>query len=141
MKKTELLSKFYSLFLASCITLSVYGVLFTYHAESAPVLTKYWQSVTSSLDGARLFAVVNGGNIYSSNDGGITWAQITFDAKRSWFSIASDQTGMKLVAVVNGGNVYSSIDGGVTWTATKAPIKGWRAVASNADGSKLIAGG
>jgi hypothetical protein len=46
-----------------------------------------------------------------------------------------------LVAAVKGGQIYTSTDSGVTWVAqtTSSAYNQWYAVASSADGSKLIA--
>jgi hypothetical protein len=44
-----------------------------------------------------------------------------------------------LVAVQMLGLIYTSIDSGTTWTASTAPSTNWHAVASSADGNKLIA--
>jgi hypothetical protein len=40
--------------------------------------------------------------------------------------------------VVNGGKIYTSTDSGVTWTPRDSS-RNWWAVASSADGSKLVA--
>src|SRR5207245_2152891 len=37
------------------------------------------------------------------------------------------------------GLIYTSTNSGVSWTKTAAPINGWSAVASSADGVRLVA--
>jgi len=127
---------------------------------SAP--TNYWTSVASSADGTRLVAVaapywywdgtnsdsVGDGTIYSSPDSGASWTQ-TSAPTNYWTSVASSADGAKLVAVaapyidgnnlVGDGAIYRSLDSGSTWTPTSAPRNYWSAVASSADGTKLVA--
>ena len=115
-----------------------------------------WASVASSADGARLVAAAsdspydNGdGLIYASSDFGVTWRQTTAPRK-NWVSVAASADGFKLVAAATpswadysysgNGAIYRSSDGGATWTKTSAPTNFWQAVASSADGTKLVAG-
>ncbi len=69
-----------------------------------------WHSVASSADGSKLVAVVDGGQIYTSTDSGVSWTPR--ESNRVWFSVASSADGSKLVAVVyNGqynGQIYTS---------------------------------
>jgi hypothetical protein len=95
-----------------------------------------WQSVASSSDGAKLVAVVYGGQIYTSTDSGATWT--ARDSNRSWQSVASSSDGTKLVAVVFDGQIYTSTDSGVTWTVRDA-VRLWSSVASSGDGALLAA--
>jgi len=134
----------------------------TWTPTSAPSNT--WSSVASSADGARLVAVAapyydwNGnqllgdGAIYSSLDSGATWTRTTAPSNH-WTSVASSADGARLVAVaapywysdgtnwyyVGDGAIYGSLDSGATWTRTSAPSNSWSAVASSADGAKLVA--
>jgi hypothetical protein len=102
--------------------------------------TRSWYSITSSADGNRLAAVVQGGYIYTSIDSGNTWIQKTSDATRSWYSITSSADGTKLAAVVQNGHIYTSIDGGQNWTQRiSAGSRVWLSIASSADGTKLAA--
>lgn len=95
-----------------------------------------WQSIASSLDGSKLVAVVQGGQIYTSTDAGLTWT--ARDSARSWSSVASSSDGSMLVAVVQNGQIYTSSDVGLTWTARDS-VRMWRSVASSSDGSMLVA--
>ncbi len=101
---------------------------------------RFWTSVASSTDGAKLIAADgNPGYLYTSADSGVTWTERTSAGSRPWAGVASSADGSKLVAVVaGGGQVYTSIDSGVTW-ATRGSVQNWRAVASSADGAKLAA--
>jgi hypothetical protein len=109
-----------------------------------------WYSVASSSDGTKLAAVVNGGYIYTSTNGGVTWTEQTGSGQHGWFSIASSSDGTKLAAVnYDGSNcgssggclisdLYISTDGGVTWTIQTSQHD-WYSVASSSDGKKLAA--
>ncbi len=108
-----------------------------------------WSSVASDATGTKLVAVVDTGYIWTSANGGVTWAaSASAPTWQVWFSVASDATGMNLMAVdglVNGynGDVWYSTNGGTTWTdlTTSDPAASgpWEAVASNATGSHLVA--
>jgi hypothetical protein len=67
---------------------------------------RFWWSVASSADGAKLAAVVDGGQIYTSTDSGVTWTPR--DAVRPWRSVASSADGYKVVAVAYGGRIYTA---------------------------------
>lgn len=95
-----------------------------------------WFSMASSYDGNRLVAVVDGGQIYTSQNSGLTWT--ARDSARSWKSVASSSDGAKLVAVEYNGKIYTSTDYGVSWTLRDSN-RTWFAVASSADGVKLAA--
>ena len=102
-----------------------------------------WTSITSSSDGTKLAAVVNGGYIYTSTDSGVTWTEQTASGSRNWWSITSSSDGTKLAAVVYPGYIYTSSDSGVSWTArspvTAATIRYWYSITSSSDGTKLAA--
>jgi ligand-binding sensor protein len=95
-----------------------------------------WLSVASSADGTKLVGVVNGGQIYTSADSGVTW--IARASSQNWEAVASSADGVNLVATVQGGKIYTSKDSGETWTAHDSD-RNWFAVASSADGIRLLA--
>ena len=95
-----------------------------------------WQGIASSADGTKLAAVVGGGNIYTSDDGGDTWTPR--DQSRDWKAIASSADGTKLVAAVENGYLYTSSDSGETW-APQEQERDWTAVSSSANGTRLAA--
>lgn len=102
--------------------------------------TANWQSVASSADGKMLVAAESPGAIYASTDFGTTWdLRSSAPPAANWQSIVSSTNGNSLVAAVNGGRIYTSDDAGNTWTARES-IRGWTAVASSADGTRLVAG-
>lgn len=95
-----------------------------------------WSGIASSADGTKLAATVNGGQIYTSTDSGVTWT--ARESTRFWTGIASSSDGTKLAATVSGGQIYTSTDSGVTWTARES-TRFWSHIASSADGSRLVA--
>jgi hypothetical protein len=103
---------------------------------------KNWTCVTSSADGSKLAAAVNGGGIYVSADSGVTWALAT-NAPHSisvdWVSIASSADGTKLVATAPN-IIYTTLNSGVTWVSNSVPALSWTSVASSGDGRALAAG-
>ncbi|MGY4829328.1 WD40/YVTN/BNR-like repeat-containing protein [Sphaerotilaceae bacterium SBD11-9] len=98
--------------------------------------SRNWIAAASSADGVTLAAVEYGGQIYVSNDAGVTWAARA--SVRNWSGIASSADGSRLVAVATGDYIYTSADAGLTWTPTGSQ-QSWIRVASSADGNKLVA--
>lgn len=107
-----------------------------------------WTSVASSTNGTKLVAVDGApGQIYTSADSGTNWT--AHDSNRIWQAVASSADGTKLVAAVFNGQIYTSTDSGTNWTAGEINpdfnggntniYRAWRAVASSADGTKLVA--
>ena len=145
-----------------CILLALFAGIHQVSAQDIGVTwtaqnsgSRAWQAVASSADGTNLVAAVNGGQIYTSTNSGVTWtAQISGGV--FWNSVASSSDGSKLVAVVNYGLIYTSDTvapsapvlaitvnpvaqvAGATWTARDSS-RGWQAVASSSDGTKLVA--
>ena len=111
----------------------------------SPVATsRAWWSITSSSDGRKLAAVVNGGGyIYTSTDYGVNWTERrpTDQTTRNWVSITSSSDGTILAAVVSYGYIYTSYDSGQTWTEQKATgyEQTWYSITSSSDGAKLAA--
>ena len=99
-----------------------------------------WYSIASSSDGSHLAAVVGGGDIWTSTDGGGTWIDRSSAGSRNWNSIASSSDGTHLAAVVANGDIFTSSDYGATWTdLSGAGTRIWYSIASSADGSHLAA--
>jgi photosystem II stability/assembly factor-like uncharacterized protein len=99
-----------------------------------------WVSIASSSDGSHLAAVVYGGDIWTSADGGATWTNRSSAGARPWVSIASSSDGSHLAAVVSGGDIWTSTDGGANWTdQSGAGARNWQSIASSSDGSHLAA--
>jgi DNA-binding beta-propeller fold protein YncE len=127
----------------------------TWVSNSAPVQS--WQSVASSADGVKLAAAdLPGHKIFTSTNAGSTWAQASNAPVLAWYSIASSADGSKLAAVANAAyflpspvatNIYTSTNFGATWITNTVPAtpfgiqNNWTAIASSADGSRLIAAG
>jgi hypothetical protein len=123
-----------------------------------------WSSIASSADGAKLNAL-GGGQLYASSDSGATWTALTAPtnlpppACASWslaaFTSSADGTRLVAAWVASGGfvspyfgleewvvnRIYLSADSGATWTLTGAPNEPWDALASSADGYKVVVAG
>ena len=96
-----------------------------------------WASVASSADGTHLAAVVAGGYVYTSTDGGGSWNQQA--TSRKWQDVAISADGSSVVAAVRPGYIYrSSTSGGGAW-AQLASSRQWGKIAMSSDGTKLVA--
>lgn len=121
----------------------------TWTPTSAP--SNSWASVAGSADGSKLVAAAHGGGIYTSTNSGATWT-LTSAATTSWTCVASSADGTKLAAVSAGSptgrgypQVNLSTNSGATWSTRNVvwalPVGffgHWSAVASSADGTRLV---
>ena len=99
-----------------------------------------WKAVAASSDGSKLVAAVNGGNIFTSTNYGVTWQAKPSAGSLNWSSVASSADGTKLVACANPGFIYTSTDSGTNWMQRiNSGNRNWTSVASSWDGTKLIA--
>ena len=130
----------------------------TWSSNNVPGVT-FLASVAMSADGSKLVVVAGQGNqpgkpnpgpICISTNRGTTWTQ-TMAPTNNWVSVASSADGSKLVAAVEnqsgstyvpyGDFIYISTNSGASWILSEAPTNiPWGAVASSADGSKVVAG-
>ncbi|MEN9574272.1 MAG: Hemolysin, plasmid [Verrucomicrobiota bacterium] len=95
--------------------------------------------ITSSSDGTKL-AIVNmgGGPVYTSSDSGATWTAGS-GTGGNLYPMAGSADGTKLVtAAAQNGTIYTSVNSGTNWTSRES-IRTWNALASSADGTKLVA--
>ncbi len=126
-------------------TAAVYGGLVYYGINGAWASgnrSTNWAAMVSSSDGLRLAACSftnTGGAIFTSSDGGATWAQ-TPAVDGFWTCIAGSADGNRLVAGANGANLYSSANFGASWTPLNTTNVAWGCLISSADGSKLAGG-
>jgi hypothetical protein len=100
-------------------------------------------SIASSADGNKLFAVAVFGDIYSSTNAGLTWNP-TGAPSNLWGAIACSADGSTLIAATTQeipppGAVLLSHDFGGTWTQAILPAYRWGSVACSADGNRLVA--
>ena len=66
-----------------------------------------WGSITSSADGTKLAATVDGGYIWTSNDSGANWTEDTsVGATKNWTAITSSSDAIYIVATINNGTIY-----------------------------------
>jgi photosystem II stability/assembly factor-like uncharacterized protein len=105
-----------------------------------------WRAVASSANGG-ILAAGGYGALYFSTNSGASWFLNTNAPQNVWYgAIAFSADGSKMVAAPYGdltaGNpqpLYLSGDSGKTWQAALLPSNNWNAVASSADGTKLMA--
>ncbi len=106
---------------------TVYMYYGSSHPEWTPrATTQNWNRIASSADGTKLAAVVNGGQIYTSTDSGITWTARA--PSQGWYSIASSADGTKLAAVVQNGQIY-------TFSTTNSDTNTFEKVINNVQGA------
>jgi len=103
-----------------------------------------WSSVACNSDSSRIFATVNGGDIYRSTDFGITWNPTNDSALNtlSWSAITSSSNGYRVYATARAGDIYKSTNLGVTWTPTgdtNINTLNWSSITTNSDGSIIFA--
>ncbi len=83
--------------------------------------------------------------IYHSSDGGVTWSvAYTPGVTNSWGFVTSSADGVHLAATgvdtyTRNPVIYLSGDSGASWQLANSPNETWTAIASSADGSKLVA--
>ena len=108
--------------------------------ESGTVL---WDGIASSANGNNLVASIYGSELVVSTNGGANWiggentSSQTITA--NWTAVAASASGTQMYATYIGG-IYSSANSGVTWSPTGASTANdWVAIASSANGVRLIA--
>ena len=103
--------------------------------------TALWTGVASSADGTHLVAVINGDYIYTSANSGLSWVRQTsgLPAGGTWTTVTSSSDGTKLAAVEGStGIIYLSSNSGASWSSPGNFGVNVPAVASSADGSKIV---
>ncbi|HYA78990.1 MAG TPA: hypothetical protein VED19_00610 [Candidatus Nitrosopolaris sp.] len=113
------------------------GVSWTTNSVSNEV----WGPIGSSTDGNILLASVadylKTNVILISTNAGTTWISNTNVPVLG--SLACSADGRKWIASAGSDGIYTSTNSGATWTSKSVPNGFWTAVASSADGSKLVA--
>lgn len=130
---------------------SNYGITWT-EVQPAGDVDGVWEASASDSDGSVLLAASQGGYAYISTDSGATWAEtqpVGGHVKRQWYCAESDSDGTNLIigaldsdAPDQPGRLYISSNTGTSWTEVTpagAADKDWTAVASDSDGSVLLA--
>ena len=112
-------------------------------ADQTNAGTQPWSGVASSSTGQYLAATVTGGDIYTSNDYGVTWVDDTVatpEANSLWQGITSSASGQYLAAVDYSGDIFTSNDYGESWTdQTNSGNEPWYYITSSASGQYLAA--
>jgi hypothetical protein len=120
------------------------GTNFTEHTDSSYSVN----SLASSADGTKLVVAASGYDIFTSTNSGGTWVDqaqsLGLFSTLGWSSVACSTNGTQIVATAKyrgltpGDWIYTSADSGVSWVQ-RAITNNWQAVASSADGTKLVA--
>ena len=88
-----------------------------------------WSGIAGGIVSGIYYACVNGGFIYYSSNGGVSWTQQA--TSQAWTGIATALSGSQAVAIVAGGGIYYTTNSGTTWTLSgSAPTANWSAVSS-----------
>lgn len=123
----------------------------TWRLEALPYYYSYWLWGTpiSSSDGRTLAltgismpgSIENGPTLLISTDFGATWIpKMRLKNASVTYSVASSSDGANLIAAECPGHISTSSDSGATWTRRDSAGNGyWQAVASSADGTRLVA--
>jgi photosystem II stability/assembly factor-like uncharacterized protein len=105
------------------------------------VLAGTFSSVACSADGQKVIAGVasgnTGGNIYTSNDGGISWLKRDAAGAHLWRFITCSADG-SIIAATSPDGISISVDGGGAWTV-QAAGHDWRGIACSADATRFVA--
>lgn len=107
-----------------------------------------FESVTVSQNGQRIAAVIQGGRLVYSNDGGTTWANATMPGTTqtfAWRSVDSSADGSVIVAVSQDPHIFISTDAGATFreinvaigTPATTVFETWYRVKISADGQTI----
>jgi hypothetical protein len=109
-------------------------------------MKQVWQGFSYSPGSSTLYGVNNmddgsAGYVYSSNNWGMSWTQLTSAGSRSWERVVSSNDGSKIMAIRDWGGsaenyIYYSNDSGSTWDSlSSAGKKNWVSVSMSSDGS------
>lgn len=120
-----------SLLVATCPVLGQ-----TWTPTSAPA--KSWQALVSSADGAKL-AAFSFAQVYTSTNSGVSWVSNSLPRNSYCMSAACSSDGSMVIAGMNCGGVYTSTNSGASWISNNVPFGNWAAVATSANGNKLVA--
>ena len=91
-----------------------------------------WYSLDTSSNGKYIYAVVNGGFIYSSADYGLHWG-VSLQGARSWTSIATSANGQYIYCCSDNTYSYFSFNYGQNWNKTTG-INGCSYLATSSSG-------
>ena len=113
-----------------------------------------YESVTIADDGLHIVAASAAdatnpaaGKIYTTDDGGATWATVTGEPTEYWRAVDSSATGQVVVAANHDGGVYVSNDFGHTFAALPISVggaaiaDGWYRLALSRDGATVALAG
>lgn len=98
-----------------------------------------WRATACSETCNIIVAAVDGGQIYRSVDGGVSW--FVEDSNRQWTGLAASANGKRLYAVAALGQIYKGDDSPYELSSwlVRETARNWRSIATSADGSKVVA--
>jgi hypothetical protein len=105
---------------------------------STTLSANFWFNAAMSSDGTHRAALVYGGYVYVSNNGGFSWSARITDTTRNWRKVSISSSGQVMIAVADTQLIYVSTDYGVTWTSRYNSLA-YRSVAVAPDGSRATA--
>ncbi len=110
----------------NCAAGSAGGAVYSAAAGSVTLTNKAVTGLVISADGTKLAACVNPGGIYTSTNGGATWAG-TSAPWTAWGCLAASADGTRLIAGVSNGLIYASANfGGTGRRSLVRPIRSGR---------------
>jgi len=98
-----------------------------------------WYDIAMSCNGTHRAAVVIGGNIWTSRDGGSSWLEDkTVGSTKLWRSVKVACWGLKMIAVEGNGEIWMSKTGGTNWDRIAQHQGKLLSVAINKDASNIM---
>lgn len=98
-----------------------------------------WTGVASDSTGIKLVATVENGNVFTSDNCGITWTVTAAGGGSGEVGIACDATGQVLTAINGAGQVRFSNDRGATWSGIADTVEPDQIAVTMNDAGSVIA--
>ena len=122
--------------LAPVIAFAASTYVWTEHSSS-PGASFEW-GISGS--GTALAAVSEGGDVWTSPDGGTTWFDRAGAGSRGWKGVATFNNGVGIVAGALASDLFVSTSSGATWQDISATgAHAWMSVGASSDGSVMAA--
>lgn len=109
---------FFSLFLTS--TGSTFAAVTWSETQPAGDTNQSWTPSAISSDGQKMIVGNQGGGLYISSNGGISWSSANpTEFEPTWYVTSMSANGQTILAGVYGGRLYLSTNGGSSWSETR----------------------
>jgi len=99
-----------------------------------------WSDAAVSGTGDKQVAVVYGGALWVSSDGGASWMEHDEVPLLPWAAVAIDDDGSKMIAVADTGEIWHSTNGGDNWEEIPnpaPPVSEWTDISMSDDGEYI----